>query len=148
VCIYALLDGCAEVVHPVPQRRAGGITSRIFNDFDSDLDDVQLMTSSELEAGMKNRGLSFYARYQRESQSQTGIFVVEEHNGTNVETVRCRRGVANQRWTPKVRNKNDTMQPSQLLYKISTKFQKLHPHFWVQRHGKTCVNTYRHRCGW
>ena len=40
---------------------------------------------------MNNSSLSFYIRYQRESQSSTGIFGVEEHNGTDVNTVQCRR---------------------------------------------------------
>ena len=38
------------------------------------------------DVGMKNLGLSFYTRYERESQNQTDIFVVEEHNGTDVST--------------------------------------------------------------
>ena len=33
---------------------------------------------------------SLYTRYQRESQNQTGIFGVEEHNRTDVNTVQCR----------------------------------------------------------
>ena len=38
---------------------------------------------------MKNLG--FYTRHQRESQNQIGIFVVEEHNWTHVNTVQDRR---------------------------------------------------------
>ena len=34
---------------------------------------------------MKNLSLSFHTSYQ--SQNQTGIFVVEEHNETDVNTV-------------------------------------------------------------
>ena len=56
-----------------------------------DFVDVQLMTGNQdgghkPEAGMKNLGLSFYTRYQRESPNQTGIVVIEEHNRTNVNT--------------------------------------------------------------
>ena len=42
-------------------------------------------------AGMNSLRLGFHTRYQWESRYQTGIFVVEEHNGTDVNTVQCQR---------------------------------------------------------
>ena len=39
---------------------------------------------------MKNLGLSFYTRYQRESQNQSGILVVKEHHWIHVNIVQCR----------------------------------------------------------
>ena len=64
-----------------------------------DFDDVQLMTLFEPEIKMaaiqeecmKNVSLSLYTRKQRDSNDQTRIFVVDEHNGTDVNNVRCRR---------------------------------------------------------
>ena len=36
---------------------------------------------------MTNLSLSLYTRYQPDSNNQTRIFAVEEHNGTDVNTV-------------------------------------------------------------
>ena len=54
---------------------------------------------------------------QREHQNRTHIFVVEEHNGTDVNTVKCTRS--------KSQIKHGHQKPEvemKLLYKISTKF--------------------------
>jgi len=40
---------------------------------------------------MKNLGVGFLTRCEQESQNQTSISVIEEHNKTNVKTVRCQR---------------------------------------------------------
>ena len=60
------------------------------------------------KAGMKNLGLSFCTRYQRESQNRTGIFVVEEHKWTHVNTVqcRCKSQIENGRQKPEVERNN------------------------------------------
>jgi len=106
-----------------------------------DFDDVQLITLAEPEIKMvainRNRYeklrchlVSVCTRYYWDSRNQTGIFVVEEHNGTNVETAML-AWVANQRWLPKpeVEMKRRTISAFQLPCKLSTKFKR-HPHFW------------------
>ena len=40
---------------------------------------------------MNNFDFSFYTRKQQESQNQTGIFVFEKHNGTELNTVQCQQ---------------------------------------------------------
>ena len=63
---------------------------------------------------MTNLGLCFNTRYQRESQNQTGICVVEEHNGTDVNTALCRREsqIKDGRQKPKVEMKQHNISAS------------------------------------
>ena len=65
---------------------------------------------------MKNFDLSFYTRYQRKPQNQIGIFVVEEHNWFDVNTVQCWRKslIEDGRQKPEVEMKQRNISASKL----------------------------------
>ena len=79
---------------------------------------------------MKNLGLSFYTKQQRKYQNQTGIFVVEEHNGTHVHTVQCWREsqIEDSRLKPEVeikqRNISDSIQDINDISKVPPTFSR------------------------
>ena len=87
-------------------------------------------------------------KVQTEIANQTGIFVVEDHNGTDVNTVRCRREsqIKDGRQKPEVEMKQRNITASILDSNESPKgYTQI---FGVQQLSGTSVKTRRHRGEW